>query len=195
MPLQYVNRRGQRYFVHQGTTKTGKPRYYCSKKPDGPTIERLPDEFELYENLQNAVVTVRKLRPTVVAAIERQSLVRWAKQLAATQVIVDVEANCLIVYASDVDAESALDALTRLLGSPPGGRKAEIDWITSRAHYSPTLRFKLEDEDNRRFSAQRWCYLGGIDDWIPLNGAAHDLESLARQFLPHVGRENFFELM
>jgi hypothetical protein len=36
--------------------------------------------------------------------------------------------------------------------------------------------------------------LGGIDDWMPVAGAAENLETLAKRFLPHVGRESFFEL-
>lgn len=195
MSLQYVNRRGDRYFVHQGTTKTGKPKYYCSKKPAGVPVDRLPEGFELYENPQNALVSVRKVRPSRITAIERESLARWANELAATQTIVAVEGDGLVIYASDMDAESSLRTLTMLMGEPPGGHAAQLDWLTRHARYSPMLRFTLQDEDERLFSAERWCYLGRIDDWIPLLGGARDLESLAAQLLPHMGQESFFELM
>lgn len=195
MALEYVNRRGDRYFVHQRTTKTGKPTFYCSRKSDGVSVDRLPDDYELHENPENATVSVRKVRHSRVAPIERELLGRWAKNLAAIQVIVDVEGDCLVVYASDADAESSFNALSMLLERPLGNRAAHLDWITSHAHYSPMLRFALEDEDQRLYSAERWCFMGGIDDWIPLTGAAFDLETLASQLLPHVGRESFFELM
>jgi hypothetical protein len=31
MTIEHVNRRGDRYYVLQGKTKTGKPKFYCSK--------------------------------------------------------------------------------------------------------------------------------------------------------------------
>jgi hypothetical protein len=50
MALEYVNRRGDRYFVLQGKTKTGKPKFYCSKRYSGVGVDRLPDEFAIHEN-------------------------------------------------------------------------------------------------------------------------------------------------
>jgi hypothetical protein len=195
VPPEYVNRRGDRYFVHQGTTKTGKPKYYCSRKPEGALVDQLPAGFELYENPQTALVSVRKVRPSGVSAFERESLACSANKLAGTRVIVDIEGDSLVVYASDTDAEASLHALTMLLGELPGGRESQLEWIARHARYGPALRFTLQDEDERLFFAERWCYFGGIDDWVPLIGGAQDLESLANQLLPHVGRESFFDLM
>ena len=54
--------------------------------------------------------------------------------------------------------------------------------------------FRLTDPAERLYSADRWCFLGSIDDWFPL---AYDqpLDKLARQYLPHLGDESFYELM
>ena len=60
MGLEYVNRRGDRYYILQGVTKTGKPKYYCSRKPKGVPVEELPDDFEVYENPGTKMVSVRK---------------------------------------------------------------------------------------------------------------------------------------
>ncbi|MCX6031107.1 MAG: hypothetical protein NT169_17640 [Chloroflexi bacterium] len=42
------------------------------------------------------------------------------------------------------------------------------------AQFSPVLRFILNNEARRTFRAERWCYLGSIDDWIEIGmpGAA-----------------------
>ena len=56
------------------------------------------------------------------------------------------------------------------------------------------LRFTLIDEGERQYSAERWCFLGAIDDWFFLSGG-NSLENLARRYLPHLSRESFFELM
>lgn len=67
MGLEYTNRRGTRYYVFQGETKTGKPKYFASRKPDsdkGVRIETLPDEFEIFEHPESTIVTIRKRKPT-----------------------------------------------------------------------------------------------------------------------------------
>jgi hypothetical protein len=83
--IQYTNRRGDRYYVVQGKTKTGKPKFYCSKKPGGVGVERLPEGMELREDPQSAVVTVRKARPTRIAPVERELVERLASELTATR--------------------------------------------------------------------------------------------------------------
>lgn len=88
-----------------------------------------------------------------------------------------------------------LNALAMLLGEPPGGRGVETRLAHAQRPLFAPAAFTLQDEDERLFSAERWCYLGSIDAWRPLLGGAADLESLAAQLLPHVGRESFFELM
>lgn len=194
--LEYVNRRGDRYFILQGKTKTGKPKFYCSKRPSGAGIgvERLPDGFEIYENPEDALVSVRKVRPTRIQPFEREELTRMARKLARTAVLVEVEGDSLVVYASDVDPQASGELVGLLLGisgkAPPG----HIDWVTRHARYSPMLRFTLTDEDERSFTLERWCYLGSVDYWIPLS-FSKPLEVLAKYSLPHIGQESFFELM
>ena len=50
MTITYTNRSLQTYYLHQGTTKTGKPKYFFSKKSEGNLVEQIPDGFEIYEN-------------------------------------------------------------------------------------------------------------------------------------------------
>ena len=60
--------------------------------------------------------------------------------------------------------------------------------------YQKVLRFTLIDEDTRRFAAERWCFLGSIDNWIDLSGGG-ELAGLVKRYAPHIGKESFFELM
>jgi hypothetical protein len=193
--MEFVNRRGDRYFVCQGKTKTGKPKYYCSKKPSGATVERLPEGFEVHEAPESGLVSVRKIRPTRIAPVERERLARMANELAATDlVLVEVEGDSLVVYASDSDPATVLRVMEKLTGPLGSHRDAQRDWIVRHAHYAPAFRFILKDERERKYSVARWCYLGSIDGWYFLDGPA-ELEELARRYLPHVGAESFFELM
>jgi hypothetical protein len=62
MSIQYINRKEQIYYLHQGITKTGKPKYFFSMKAEGNVLEAIPDGYEIYEN-PNAQVFLRKIQP------------------------------------------------------------------------------------------------------------------------------------
>ena len=50
MPVTYVNRYLDTYYLHVGRTKTGKPKYWFSTKADGDLVEAIPEGYEVYEN-------------------------------------------------------------------------------------------------------------------------------------------------
>jgi hypothetical protein len=81
-----------------------------------------------------------------------------------------------------------------LVGETLGGRLADAEWSQKHSHYSPMFRFALIDEEERYYSVERWCFLGAVDGWYFLSGGA-PLDKLARKFLPHLGKESFFELL
>jgi hypothetical protein len=56
MGIEYVNRRGETYYLLQGKTKTGKPKYYVSRNPDGIRVGEMPQGYELYEHLRQGTV-------------------------------------------------------------------------------------------------------------------------------------------
>lgn len=193
MSLEYVNRRGDRYYVLEGRTKTGKPKYYCSKRPGENTVECLPEGYEVHERPADAMVVVRKVRRSRVAPFEREQLARLADSLASVPAVVDVEGDSLIVYASDTNPDESIRAMTILLGTSLGDEEQHRQWIAGNSRYSPMFRFTLSDEDRRLYSVERWCYLGSIDRWMPLLRSG-PLEELADEYLPHLGEESFFEL-
>ena len=140
MPVKHVNRKRQTYFLHEGKTKTGKPKYFFSKDSEGTLLDAVPDGYEIYEN-PNAQVFLRKKTPQVVTdaeiAVVKAAVRQHAKGLNYT---VDVKGNQIVVYEGQ------------------GG------------HFHQMLRFTLQDEATRWFSVDRWCFRGSIDDWFPLLG-------------------------
>ncbi|KKM87650.1 hypothetical protein LCGC14_1266760 [marine sediment metagenome] len=50
MLVTYINRKEDIYYLHKGKTKTGKPKYFFSKKRNGDLVEKIPDGYEIYEN-------------------------------------------------------------------------------------------------------------------------------------------------
>ncbi|MBX9677948.1 MAG: hypothetical protein K2X38_04230 [Gemmataceae bacterium] len=195
MSIEFVNRRGDKYYLLQGKTKTGRPMYYASRKPDGVHVDRMPDGYEFHENPRNGILSVRKVRPTKVLPQEREQLVAWTRELAGTECfLVDIEDHSLVVYAPGDDPSARADLVSRLFGGSAADKLSHLSWLGARATYFPMLRFRLVDEENRLYSADRWCFLGSIDDWFPLS-SGKPLESQARAFLPHLEKNSFYELM
>lgn len=195
MGMEYVNRRGDRYYLLQGKTKTGKPKYYASRKPDGVAVEQMPAGFEFYESPQGGLVSVRKVRPTNVLPLEREQLKIWTRELAGTEYfLVEVEDDSLVVYTPGNDPISRSDLLHDIFGGDSDDIAGTRSWIGGHSPYLPMLRFTLVDTDKRLFAVDRWCYRGSIDDWFPL-AAGKPLQTQARKYLPHLTRESFFELM
>jgi hypothetical protein len=82
-----------------------------------------------------------------------------------------------------------------MLIGPMGAHQAsQREWLQRNCNYSPMLRFSLTDADERLFSIERWCYLGSVDDWYFLSGGK-PLMTLAEEYVPHIGKESFFELI
>jgi hypothetical protein len=195
MPLEYTNRRGDRYYVLEGKTKTGKPKYYCSKKTQGTPVERLPLAYEIYEHPRDAVVTIRRVRPSPIHLVEREMLEKWTHEYAAdVPTIVAVEEDALVVYSTDIAPDQSLRLMRLLVGETLGRKFADGNWSRRFANYSPMFRFQLVDEFERLYTIERWCFYDDIDGWYLLGGYA-PLDKLARDFLPHLGKESFFELM
>lgn len=62
MPVAYTNRKGVTYYLCRGVTKTGKPRYYFAREPQGDPVEQIPEGYTISESV-NAVVSLVKARP------------------------------------------------------------------------------------------------------------------------------------
>lgn len=63
--IEYRNRWGHPYYLHEGKSKSGKPTYFFSNKKDGALAEKVPVGFEIYEN-PDARVFLRRVVPQLV---------------------------------------------------------------------------------------------------------------------------------
>src|SRR5271166_2179410 len=66
MPVTYTNRKGRLYFLCQGLTRTGKPRYYFALEPKERLVETLPDGFEVQESV-NGIVSLCRIQPNLLS--------------------------------------------------------------------------------------------------------------------------------
>ena len=144
METQYVNRRGDRYYVFQGKTKTGKPKYYASKREtsdQGVRVDSLPKEFEIFENPSNATVSVRRRKASRVLPAERDLVDGLALDLSAySHVQTIIDGDRIVVFTPDTDPMEAAAAMRRILGSAVA---STAEWTKRHTTYSADVRFTI----------------------------------------------------
>jgi hypothetical protein len=79
MLVTYKNRRGKTYYLHEGRTKTGKPKYNFSLKNNGELVDEIPDGYEIYEHPGTGGVFLRKKLPQLILNIEAPHKNLWVK--------------------------------------------------------------------------------------------------------------------
>jgi hypothetical protein len=191
--MNYVNRRGDVYYLFQGVTKTGKPKYYVSLKAAsnaGVRINSLPTDFELFESPIDSRVSIRKRIPSDIYENELQFVqerISAMVQNVLTRVV--CEGRSIVIY------ESASPDEFKSMAAAFGGMTSRfVEVMQSSSPMSPAFRFKLIRKKERVFEAQRFCFRGGIEDWISLHHEG-TLDELCQYYLKHLGKESFYELM
>ena len=191
-PITYTNAKDKTYYLHQGTTKTGKPKYYFSTQAEGTLAEAIPAGFEIYEN-PNAQVFLRRIPPQLITDEERQVVEDGMRQYAEVQDYkIDVKGKAIIIYTADQDVETLAHLFKDIVPDP----QSNIQLMTAlrrSIQYSPMLQFILDDEQRRTFVAQRYCFRGSIDDWIDLGYGP--LTTLVKTYVQYLGKESYFGLV
>ena len=182
--MEHTNRKGDVYILQAGKTKTGKPRYWCGRKLTGEPLDAIPEGYEFREDPGNAIVTLRKAA-TEISPLEIKILSDGIRQHAGLEYfIVDVDGDSLVVYLPDRGEDLADEMLERfggLLSLMPHRMQETKEWLMRHSNYTKMMRFSLVDRTKRLFVAERWCFRGGIDDWIQLLGCRGPLPDLVRK--------------
>ncbi len=197
VPVSYTNRKGQTYTLYRGQTRTGKPRYYFGREGQGQgePVTELPAGYTISESV-NGVVSLVKERPSLIQP-EEVAAVEAAVQRhpEAHRYRVVVKGKRIEIYER---AGPDYVALVRELHIPGLSRPdldEELRDLEERhARYEPVLRFNLLDPAERRFGVERMCYRGSIDGWLELMLTAGPVAELARELVPTLGTDEFFEL-
>lgn len=160
------------------------------KAATGDLIDALPDGHEVYEN-PNRQVYLRKIPKVVFTKEELADVEKGLRKHGKLEYFkIDVKKDAIIVYTPGNDPGELANAFLT-----PLGFSRSLPNMEKFLHYLPMMRFILVDEERRLFNVERWCFLGGIDGWIPLMGARGPLQTLVQKFAPHLGKESFFELI
>jgi hypothetical protein len=190
MTVTHTNRKGKTYYLHQGKTKLGNPKYFFALRDEGDLVETIPSGYEVYENA-NAQVFLRRTTAQIITDEEVAVVESGVRQYCSLEhYIVDVKKNAIVIYTPDQDVDLLADTLSILAGS----RDTRVRAVVERAlTYSPMLQFVLTDKAGRLFETQRYCFLGSIDDWISI-GNEEKLTRLVSTYVKHLGEDSFYDL-
>jgi len=201
MAVQYTNRIEKTYYLREGKTKTGKPRYFFSTQQvgKGEAVEHIPDGYEIYEHPENAQVFLRKKRHQIITDIEKHLVAKHTKTLQhSRRYLVDCKDEYITIYESSADIGNLKNIFGNLLNltSPRSGMNVDdaMSSLVSIAdhHYTAMLRFRLVDKERRTFTAERFCFRGSIDDWMYIGGP-DDLKTMVQRYMKLLGTEGFFD--
>ena len=104
---------------------------------------------------------------------------------------IDVKGKAIIVYTADQSVDTLVDLFKDFHPDP----RSNLEFMTTLRgviQYSPMMQFVLDDKEDRLFTAQRYCFMGSIDDWIDIDYG--QLAKLVRTYVKHLGNESYFEL-
>ena len=199
MPVSYTNRKGQTYTLYRGQTKTGKPRYYFGRagQSQGEPVTELPAGFTISESI-NGIVSLVKDRPSLIQPEEVAAVEEAVKEHPeARRYRIATKHDYIEIYEQ---VSPDLDALLKELQTAQWWNSSldlrlQSFEVERSTQYTPVLRFTLLDPTQRWFGAKRMCYRSSIDGWLELRQTGPGpVVELARELIPTLGTDQFFEL-
>lgn len=206
--FSYTNKHGQTYYLHAARGAYGRATHVMRMHVEGAMAE-LPEELEIRENVHGQV-SVRRKRKRQFTKLEEQLLHSAMERFRPFAYELDVDGGAATVYASaedrkcfleSLDAEFAngfADALAKALAKRYSPELVEMfrvrrqGRIAKRPRYYPLLRFVIADDGERLFAVERVCFSGEAS-WVRLERLP--LPAALMKYLPHLGRDSFFDLI
>lgn len=193
MSITYTNRKGKNYTLCQGVTKTGKPRYYFTPNPIEGIVERLPDGYEIRENVNGQVSLARKTQSPIQPAELAQLKRALKKALKPDNYRADIKGKQIILYELvGPDVDELFDLFSEIVPFVPGGREGIRQKMDTRSQFSPMIRFTLIDKEQRLFEAKRIRYSGEPNTWRHIGSGK--LADLLAKIVPTLDTDAYYEL-
>lgn len=207
-PFSYTNHHGHSYYLHRKRLPDGRT-VHVMRTADAGALNALPDDLEVRENVQGHV-SVRRRRARPIDDKETDILQSALAQSRPYAYRLDIDGRIATIYASADDrrcfsesleaefAEGFSQALRTLLTKRYSAELIEVFRSrceakrNRRPRYYPLMRFVLVDKKRRIFAVERVCFTGE-GSWIRL--ATLSLPAALMKYLPHLGRDSFFELI
>jgi hypothetical protein len=207
-PFSYTNKNGAAYYLHAVQLARGRTLYVARRAATG-AVPKLPQGFEVRENVHGQV-SVRRVHKRQLTRLEEQLIRSAMAQFRPFAYVLDVDGRAATIFASagdrkcfseSLDAEFAdgfADALTKTLAKRYSPELVEMFRTRQKQHgtkhlrYYPLLRFVISERKRRLFAVERVCFTGE-SSWVRLE--VLPLSAAATKYLPHLGRDSFFDLI
>ncbi len=188
MAFAYTNRRGKTYYLHTGPKRGGGIQHYVSTDEKGPVAEAIPQGFELYET-PNGQVYLRKKKPTLIQPAELALVEKELQKRQTTQhrYLAEIRGKEIVIHEGDTRIDALREINIRF------SERGLEEYAARNAQYMAVMRFVLKDETTRQFTPERFCFRGGVEDWISI-GEPDQLGKLVSRFFKHLGRESIYDL-
>ena len=162
MMVEYTNYKGDRYYLYEGATKKGNPKYWFSKSADGKLLEEIPDRFEIYEE-PNGMVYLRKIQSKLIFNEEIEIIKNSIpKGLDAK---VDIKKNIITIYISENGTRN-YQALMRFILIDDETREFEAQRYCFRGSIDDWI--ELDSSTDLKKLAKKCCYHLGKDSFYDL---------------------------
>ena len=181
----YINRYGEKYYLHIVKLKSGKERYTFTKNDINDCISTIPDGYEIYEP-PNSGVFLRKISKKALLIEEVEIIEKAIKKICKDALyILDNKKNGLEIFVNEeYRNKPSLLGLTFLM---------EGNYRYQKTFYEPTFKI-CKDKGSAEYNIERFCFLGGIEDWIYIE-RNKNLKYLCEKYFRHINKESFYELM
>ena len=205
----HKSRKGKTYFIHEGKTKKGNPRYCLSPKNCGNIVEKLPKGYEIYDHPVTNQCFIRPIPPKIIFDSERALVEKLLITCSDVKYYrIALWKNTLVIYTPG-NQKPLSEVFRNLFGDalkPHHLSPALLKNDERFLHFAPVLRFILEKPKKRKsssdtktssreriFSAERWDFGDEMNTWISLLHSG-PLKELCQTFFPHLDKDSFYEL-
>ena len=196
-PIDYTNRLGKTYYLFQGKTKKGNPRYFFSPDVSGEKTEcvpcdRIPEGFELFEH-PNANVVLRKKIKTAVLPFELHLVRELVEELER------IDQDCTFERFTNMFGHLDSSKIEHFKRYSTWQFRAEVEqdsivvYEVQGRQAIAVLRFDLRNKDSRQYSVSRWVF-SGMGRWRSLMTTGQ-IDEVAKKYCPCLGTDRFYEML
>jgi len=189
MAFAHVNRKGRTYYLHHRQTRAGKGRYVFARTLGAGALNEVPEGYEVQENV-NGGVSLAMIRPQLITDLEKHAVQSAMAKLHLDEYRLEARKNIVSVFEPDRRLANIMAHLDGRSASSPAAARV-LGWAAAGS-FRPVLRFILDDKRTRTFYVERMTYRGDGGWSHPLGRGK--IADLAKQLLPHVGKESFYDL-
>ena len=190
-PVSYTNRQGRTYYLHAATRKSGKTVYVMKTTAAGALTE-LPEGYAITENV-NGQIGVGRKKPRIITEEEEALVVKKLNDLGFENYRCEAKSGYLTIWEPSPSLAKVPELVVNFPGLSPHHLSVFLKKHIEAAPMEAILRFRLTDKKRRLFNLERMTWRGD-GGWKSLWQEA-PLDQLAAKYLPHIGKDSFYELI